>query len=1062
MKRLIIAFYMILIMGIGVITPAWSQKKKTTKSTELMVAAPTTQSVVFDEKEFKAMKWRNIGPFRGGRSTAICGVPDQNYTFYMGSTGGGVWKTVDAGSHWTNISDGFFKTGSVGAIQVSWSDPNVVIVGMGEAPVRGVMTSHGDGVYKSTDAGVTWTNIGLKNVRQISKVRIHPNDPNVIYVAAQGSPYQPTQDRGIFRSKDGGKSWEKSLFVNDSSGACDLSMDMKNPRVLYAAFWDHQRLPWYVRSGGKGSSIWKSTDGGDTWKKLTNGLPKSIMGKIGISVSMANPQRVYAMVESEEGGLYRSDDGGSTFALINSDRILRARAWYYTHVFADPQNADRVVVLNAPYMESTDGGRTFKNVQVPHGDNHDLWINPNNNMIMANSNDGGANITFNGGLNWSTQDNQPTAQFYRVIADNRFPYWLYGGQQDNTAVAVMSRTDGVGISGKDFINIAGCESAWPAFDPDHPRYIYSGCYQGIIEEYDWETKESKDVMAYSELGLGANPKDMKYRFNWNAPILVSKFNPNVIYHGGNKILKSSDRGISWQEISGDLTRNEISKQGNGGGPITNEGAGGENYNTMACLAESPLEASVLYAGSDCGLIHVTLDGGKTWTNITPSNLKEGLINKIDVSPFNPARVYVAYNRYKFNDFEPHIYISNDYGKTWTDKVKGIDAEAHVRAVIEDPGRKDMLYAGTETGLYISMNGGDDWQKFQLNLPIVPITDLRVHQGDLLASTAGRAFWILDDLKPLYEYSPMDNDKRLKVYTPEVSIRFGGDQGIPGLPASSALGQNPPAGVSLYYALKIKDTVDHVRIEITDAQGNIIREYNSNEKLAAKKASRDTGMNKLVWDFRTESQQLPEGLMVLGGNSGYRLAPGMYKAKVTYGKESDIKTFEIKDDPRHNISAEQYSDQQNILGQLKSSMDDIYDQVKRIRYIKEQVNAFTKRGDSENKEIKDKAALINKQIDSIESNMVQTKSKSFQDVINFENKLDAKMKHVMDLIDGAVPPVTQGQKSRALDLVKEWVSIKQSVNKIVTEDVKSLNELIEKNKVPFISTERKAEKPVSKS
>jgi hypothetical protein len=499
----------------------------------------------------------------------------------MGSTGGGLWKTEDGGSHWKNISDGFFKTGSVGAIQVAHSDPNVVLVGMGEAPIRGVMTSHGDGVYKSTDAGATWTNLGLSQVRQISKVRIHPQDANLIYVAAQGSPYVPTVERGVFRTKDGGKNWEKILFVNDSSGACDLSMDMRNPRVLYAAFWDHQRLPWYIRSGGKGSSIWKSTDGGDTWKKLTNGLPKSIMGKIGISVSMANPQRIYALVESEDGGLYRSDDGGNTFVLINGDRILRARAWYYMHVYADPQNPDRVVVLNAPYMESTDGGKTFKNVSTPHGDNHDLWINPNNNLIMANSNDGGSNITYNGGLNWSTQDNQPTAQFYRVNADNRFPYWLYGGQQDNTAVAVMSRTSGPGISGKDFINIAGCESAWPAFDPNNPRYIYSGCYQGIIEEFDWETKEIKDVMAYPFLGLGSIPGELKYRFNWNAPILVSKFNPNVIYHGGNKVLKSSDRGIGWQEISEDLTRNEKSKQGKGGGPITNEGAGGENYNTYS-------------------------------------------------------------------------------------------------------------------------------------------------------------------------------------------------------------------------------------------------------------------------------------------------------------------------------------------------------------------------------------------------------------------------------------------------------------------------------------------------
>lgn len=1040
-----------------------AQKKKTTPTVIAQGSmVPTNPALMIDEKNFKALKWRNIGPFRGGRSTAICGIPDQMYTFYMGSTGGGVWKTTDGGTKWKNVSDGFFNTGSVGAINVAWSDPNVVIVGMGESPIRGVMTSHGDGVYKSTDAGNTWSAIGLNKVRQISRVRIHPDDPNTIYVAAQGSPYQATSERGIYRSHDGGKNWAKILFVDENSGASDLSMDMKNPRVLYASFWDHNRSPWYVRSGGQGSSIWKSTDGGDTWKKLSTGLPKALMGKIGISVSMANPQRVYAIIESDEGGLYRSDDGGSTWALINSDRILRARAWYYMHIYADPVNADRVIILNAPYLESTDGGRTFKNIQVPHGDNHDLWINPNNNLIMANSNDGGANISYNGGLNWSAQTNQPTAQFYRVNADNRFPYWVYGGQQDNTAIAVMSRTAGPGISGKDFINISGCESAWPAFDPNNPRYIYSGCYQGIIEEYDWETKESKDVMAYSFLGLGATPAEMKYRFNWNAPILVSKFNPKVIYHGGNKVLKSDDRGISWVELSNDLTRNEVSKQGKGGGPITNEGAGGENYNTLACLTESPLDEKVLWAGSDCGLIHVTRDGGTSWTNVTPPGLKEGLVNRIEVSPHDPAKVYVAYTRYKFNDFEPHILISQDFGKTWVDKVKGIGAEAHVRAVVEDPIRKNLLYAGTETGLYLSFNGGENWQKFQLNLPVVPITDLKVHQGDLIAATAGRAFWILDDLKPLHEYQPLDLDKKLKMYEPEQVVRYGGGAGIPGLPSSGDAGENPASGVSIYYSLNVKDTADHITVQISDPQGKLIREYGSKEKLASKRTTRDTGMNRLVWDFRTEGQLLPDGLFVLGGNAGYKVAPGKYEAKITYAGIVESKMFEVKDDPRQKTTMDQFKEQQNILYEIKTSVDDIYDQVKNMRYIKEQINTFTKRTDAESKEVKDKATFIIKKMDSLEATIVQSKSKTFQDVINYENQLDAKLKHVMELIDEGVPPITQGQKSRSMDLIKEWVVTKQAVNKVIQEDVKSLNELIEKNKVPFISTEREAAKPKNKS
>lgn len=1057
MKRFAFLFFILMCFQIGV----FAQKKKMVKAPDAtksqILAEPLT--FPFDEKNFKALKWRNIGPFRGGRSTAVCGVTGQDYTFYMGTTGGGLWKTTDGGTRWVNISDGFFKTGSVGAIDVSWSDPNVVLVGMGESPVRGVMTSHGDGVYKSTDAGATWSHLGLDKVRQISRVRIHPENPDLIYVAAQGSPYQPTADRGVYRSKDGGKSWEKILFVDENSGVSDLSMDMKNPRILYAAFWDLQRQPWYIRSGGPGSGIWKSTDGGDTWKKLTKGLPASIMGKIGVAASMANPQRIYALIESEEGGLYRSEDGGNSFALINSDRILRARAWYYTHVYADPQNADRVIVLNAPYLESTDGGRTFKNIPVPHGDNHDLWINPSNNRIMVNANDGGGNITYNGGLNWSEQTNQPTAQFYRVNADNRFPYWVYGGQQDNTAVAVMSRTSGPGISGKDFINISGCESAWPAFDPNNPRYIYAGCYQGIIEEFDWETRETKDVMAYPYLGLGSKPGETKYRFNWNAPIVVSKFNPNVIYHGGNKVLKSEDRGISWTELSPDLTRNEISKQGKGGGPITNESAGGENYNTLSYLGESPSDPLVLWAGSDCGLVHLTRDGGKTWNNVTPGDMKEGLVNCIEISPHDPATAYLAYTRYKFNDFEPHVYVSNDYGKTWVQKNRGLGPEAHVRTVREDPSRKDLLYAGTETGLYISFNGGNDWKKFQLNLPVVPITDLKIHQGDLLASTAGRAFWILDDLKPLHEYRPETLSNKLIVYQPENPFRFGsGGLNNP----NPALGTNPPSGVMIYYALNIADTSEHVNVQISDAEGKVIREYSSAERLPGKQTSRDTGMNALVWDFRTESQLLPDGLMVLGGNSGYRVAPGLYTIKVSYGKESETKTVEIKNDPRQKTNAAQFTEQQNILQQLKTSLDEIYEQVRRMRYIKEQISAYGKRADINAKEIKDKAALITKGMDSLEAKMIQTRSKTFQDVINYENQLDAKIKHVIDLIDEAVPPVTQGQKNRARDLIDEWVEIKKGIHQVTNEEVKLLNEMIRKSDIPFISTERNTGKPAGKS
>ena len=649
---------------------------------------------------FQVGEWRNIGPFRGGRSTASTGITGNDQIYYMGTTGGGLWKTEDAGISWKNISDGYFETGSVGAVAVSESDNNIVLVGMGESPVRGVMTSSGDGVYKSVDGGDTWVHLGLENTKHISQVRIHPSDPDIIYVSAQGSPYGDTKERGIYRTFDGGKNWENILFIDPSSGAVDLAMDYTNPRVLYASFWDHQRLPWYVRSGGKGSGIWKSNDGGDTWKKLSDGLPKSVMGKIGVAVSRANPKVVYAIIESDEGGLYKSNNGGESWKLINEERVLRARSWYYMHIYADPSDENVVYVLNAPMMKSIDGGKTFTNIRVPHGDNHYLWINPNNSNILINSNDGGANISFNAGKSWSTQKNQPTSQFYRVNVDNRFPYWVYGGQQDNSSIAIKSSTFSNGISWKDWIaGVGGCETAYVAFDKNNPVLMYAGCYQGIITEYSLNLDYTKDIMAYPSMGLGEPSDEQKYRFNWNAPILVSEHDPNVIYHAANKLLKTSDRGITWEEISPDLTKNKKENLGPGGGPITNEGAGGEVYHTIYYVTESPHDKNIIYTGADDGLVHITRDGGKSWSNITPE-LEEGMINSIEVSPHDPATVYIAFNRYKFDDFNPYILKSKDYGETW--KVYGSDIEKNsfVRVVREDKNKKDLLYAGTERGIYV--------------------------------------------------------------------------------------------------------------------------------------------------------------------------------------------------------------------------------------------------------------------------------------------------------------------------------------------------------------------------
>lgn len=576
---------------------------------------------------YLGLKWRNIGPFRGGRSVASSGVVGQPMTYYMGSTGGGIWKTTDDGISWKNISDKFLKTGTVGAIAVSESNPNIVIAGMGEHAARGVMTSMGDGVYKSSDAGKTWKHIGLNKTRHISDVVIHPTNPDIIFIGAQGAQYGPSEDRGIYRSEDGGANWEKVLYINKTTGASSLSMDMKNPLILYAAVWEHNRLPWTMQSGGKNSGLYKSTDGGTTWNKLKEGLPEEF-GKAGISVSRANPERVFAVLEAEgkKGGVYRSDDAGKKWTQVNKDRINIARSWYYMEIFADPQDENLVYVCNAPVTKSIDGGKTFSQVPTPHGDNHHLWINPLDNRKMINSNDGGANVSNNGGKSWSTQQNQPTSQFYRVITDNQVPYNIYGGQQDNSAIAIASRTNDQGIDWKDWYSVAGCESAYLAFDPDNPEIIFGGCYQGIIEKWVRASREGKPIKEYPELALGNAPESFKFRYNWNAPIISSPHDRNTIYHAGNVVFKTTDAGINWSVISPDLTRNDKNRQGPGGGPYTNEAAGGENYNTLMYLVESPHEKGVLWAGSDDGLIHITKDGGENWENVTPEGMVEGIVN----------------------------------------------------------------------------------------------------------------------------------------------------------------------------------------------------------------------------------------------------------------------------------------------------------------------------------------------------------------------------------------------------------------------------------------------------
>ncbi|MEO6348041.1 MAG: glycosyl hydrolase, partial [Aquaticitalea sp.] len=881
---------------------------------------------------FNNLKFRNIGPFRGGRSVASTGVVGQPHTFYMGSVGGGVWKTTDDGITWKNVSDGFFETGTVGAIAVSESDSNVVVVGMGEHAARGVMTSMGDGVYKSTDAGKTWKHIGLEKSRHISDVIIHPNNPDVMYVTAQGAQYAPSEDRGVYRSTDGGKTWNNILSVNGTTGPSSLSMDMNNPRILYASMWQHQRFPWTMESGGEHSGLYKSTDGGDTWDKMKKGLPKAF-GKSGISVSRANSERVYAVIEAEdkEGGVYRSDDAGKTWKQINSERVNITRSWYYMEIFADSQNEDIVYVLNAPVMKSIDGGKSFSNIAVPHGDNHHLWINPQDNASLINSNDGGANISHNGAQSWSTQENQPTAQFYRVITDNQVPYFVYGGQQDNSAIAIASRTNGGGIEWKDWYSVAGGESAFIAFDPNNPDVVYGGTYQGNISVWTKASNEQKSIKQYPELGLSVEPKDSKYRYNWNAPLITSPHNRSTIYHAGNVVFKSTNEGMSWTTISPDLTKDEKEKQGPGGGPYTNEAAGGENYNTITAMVESQHEEGVLYAGTDDGLLHITKNGGQSWTNIAPKSIPDGIINSIDVSEHDPATAYVVVMRYKSMDLNSYIFKTTDYGQSWTKIVNGIDGpQTFARVVRADKKQKGLLYAGTETGLYISTDDGAFWQKLQLGLPIVPINDLVIHDNDLVAATAGRGFWIFDDLGGLQNISA--NKKAIQIFKPKDTYRiFGGsiDTSTPGL------GQNPKQGVTFdYYLEKALDSLE-LKLEVLE-QNKVIRTYTNQkskdfkswpggpsapEVLPSKK-----GYNRFTWNFERDPLPSIDNIFLLGGNSGSRVAPGSYTLRLTLEGNNSETEVTILPNPSIQATAQDFEAQQTMLATIESTVKDMHESV----------------------------------------------------------------------------------------------------------------------------------------
>ncbi len=1018
----------------------------------------------------KLLQYRSIGPFRGGRVTAVAGVPSQPRVYYFGATGGGVWKTTDGGVNWTPVSDGFFKTGSVGAIAVSDSDPNVIYVGMGESPVRGNV-SHGDGVYKSTDGGKTWKHIGLGDTRQIGRIRVHPKNPDLVYVAAMGHLFGPNQDRGVFRSKDGGKTWEKILFRNADSGAFDLSFDPASPNTIFATIWQIRRTPWSLLSGGDGSAIYRSDDGGDNWTDISKnrGLPAGVLGKIGIAVSPVNPNRIWAMIEAKDGGLYRSDDGGNNWSRVNEGANIRQRPWYYTRVYADTKNVDTVYVLNVGFHKSIDGGRSFTNIPVPHSDNHDLWIAPDDNQRMINGNDGGANVSFDGGQNWSEQD-QATAQFYRVALDNDFPYNIYGAQQDNSTVKIPSRTADFAINETHWYDVGGGESGWIAPHPDNSDIIFAGSYGGLLTRYDHRTKQLRDINVYPDNPMGAGADAMKYRFQWNFPILFSPHRSNgkaVLYTAGNVLFKSLDEGQSWQAISPDLTRNDKAKQGTSGGPITQDNTSVEYYCTIFTVSESPVTPGVIWTGSDDGLIHVTRDGGKNWENVTPKEIPEWTqINSIDASPFDAGTLYVAATAYKTDDFKPYLFKTTDYGKTWKKIVGGIASDAFTRVVRADPNRRGFLYAGTETGMYYSMNDGESWQSLNLNMPVVPITDLAIHkrEGDLVVATQGRSFYVLDNLPLLYQLADAQKAENF-LFKPEDVYRTPGGGGFFQLPAGAPFGANPPSGAVVHYYLKSKPKQE-VTLEFLDAGGKVVRKFTGRVPREGAAPMPPTpgeppvalepGLNRFVWNFRYPNATGLPGLIMWGGSlAGPRAVPGNYQVRFSVdGKAVGTENFAIKADPRITTTAEEFQKQFDLQTKINEKVSATHQAILEIRDVRKQIDELAARLGADQKELKDKAATISKKLTAVEEELIQTKIRSSQDALNYPIKLNNKMAALGSSVDdGDFAPTNQAYDVYN-DLAARIDAQLSQLGEIKSKDISEFNKMFAEKSLPVITVRPK--------
>jgi photosystem II stability/assembly factor-like uncharacterized protein len=1030
----------------------------------LAVAAVTAAPAPAADKApepFQGMKYRLIGPWRGGRALAAVGIPGNPHAYYAGYTGGGVWKTTNGGGSWTSLFDKQ-PVSSIGAIAVADSDPNVVYVGTGEACIRGNL-SHGDGVYKSSDAGKSWSNVGLGDSRHIGDVLVHPKDPDRVFVAALGHVYGPNAERGVFRSRDGGKSWEKVLFKDERTGAIDLAMDPRNPNVLFAALWEANRTPWSLTSGGPGSGLYRSGDGGSTWKKLEGkGWPEGVLGRIGVSISGADSRRVYALVEAadEKGGLYRSDDGGDSWKQVTDDHRLRHRPWYYTHVAADPRELDTLYVLCVGFYRSRDGGKTWTPIETPHGDYHGIWIDPAEPRRIALANDGGATISVDGGESWSRQDNQPTAQFYHVSVDDQWPYMVYGSQQDNSSVGIRSRSDQGAITRADWNPVGGGEAGYISATPDGSA-VYAGEYFGILTRYSPRTGQAHNVSVWPDNTDGHEAANLKYRFNWTEPILVSRHDPSVVYYAGNVLFQTSDAGMSWTPISADLTRNDKSKQQRSGGPVTGENISIEYYDVIFSLAESPSQKGLLWAGTDDGLVHLTRDAGKSWSNVTPKDLPEwSLVSQIDASPHDPGTAYLAVDRHELDDYKAYAWVTHDFGKSWRRIApNGIPDGSFVRAVREDPARKGLLYAGTETGVFVSFDDGGRWQPLRLNLPTVPIHDLVVKGDDLVLATHGRAFWILDDLAALRQWNEGAAKADVHLFTPSTAYRFRGGSG-----RGAFQGKNPPSGAIVYYSLA--KAQPSATLEVRDGSGRVIRTYRSEEEVVPDKPlperpepeekaevlPKDAGLHRFVWDLRYDKPKLVgSAIFDMGPPDMPMVLPGRYELRLSAGGKSLSAPVEVKLDPRVSASAADLQQQFELMVQLRELLGSAHAGILEMRALRGQLRALRDRlGDSPSgKAVASAAEALDAKLSPLEGELIQLKARSSQDMCNWPTKLNSKLAWLTNVVDSADAAPTRQARELFAELKANAELQLGPWKEILARDVAALNELMRKEGVQAV-------------